>query len=146
MCLMAICIPSSKKYPFLNIPIFKGVGEVVCILDGAAQTVCIGNKPPVGIFVCQYFSYSEDCLCWVSIASQMPLRLIRSSFLQLSCVRHFATPWIAAHQASLSITNSRSLLKLMYTESVMPSDHLILCHPLLPFPAFNLSQHQGLFK
>ena len=49
----------------------------------------------------------------------------------LSRVRLFATPWIAACQASLSITNSRSLLKLMCTESVMPSNHLILCHPLL---------------
>ena len=41
------------------------------------------------------------------------------------------TPWIAAHQASLSITNSQSLLKLMSIKSVMPSNHLILCHPLL---------------
>ena len=46
----------------------------------------------------------------------------------------FATPWIAAHQASLSITNSQSSLKLMSIESVMPSSHLILCHPLLPLP------------
>ena len=44
------------------------------------------------------------------------------------------TPWIAAHQASLSITNSRSLHKLMSIESVMPSSHLILCHPLLLLP------------
>ena len=50
----------------------------------------------------------------------------------------------AARQASLSITNSQSLLKLMSIESVMPSNQLILCHPLLP-AAFNLSQHQGLF-
>ena len=49
----------------------------------------------------------------------------------LSHVRHFATPWTAVHQASLSITNSWSLLKLMSIESVMPSNHLILCHPLL---------------
>ena len=46
----------------------------------------------------------------------------------------FATPWISAHQASLSITNSRSLLKLMSIESVMPSSHLILCRPLLLLP------------
>ena len=45
------------------------------------------------------------------------------------------TPWTAAHQASLSITNSQSLLKLMSTESVMPSNHLILCHPLLLLPS-----------
>ena len=49
----------------------------------------------------------------------------------LSHVRLFATPWTAAHQASLSITNSQSLLKLMSVESVMPSNHLILCPPLL---------------
>ena len=54
-----------------------------------------------------------------------------SSVQLLSCVWLFATPWIAARQASLSITNSRSLLKLMPIESVMPSSHLILCRPLL---------------
>ena len=48
----------------------------------------------------------------------------------LSCVQLFATPWTTAHQASLSITNSQSLLKLMSIESVMPSNHLIICHPL----------------
>ena len=60
------------------------------------------------------------------------------SVQSLSHVRFFVTPWTAAHQASLSITNSRSLLKLMSIESVMPSNHLILCHPffhLLSFPA-----------
>ena len=57
-----------------------------------------------------------------------------SSVQSLSRVRLFATPWIATHQASLSITNSRSLLKLMPIESVMPSSHLILCRPLLLLP------------
>ena len=52
----------------------------------------------------------------------------------LSRVRLFATPWVAALQASLSITNSRSLRKLMSIESVMPSSHLILCRPLLLLP------------
>ena len=52
----------------------------------------------------------------------------------LSRVWLFVTPWIIARQASLSITNSRSLLKLMSIESVMPSSHLILCHPLLLLP------------
>ena len=55
-----------------------------------------------------------------------------SSVQLLSRVGLFATPWTAAHQASLSITNPWSLLKLMSIESVMPSNHLILCHPLLP--------------
>ena len=54
-----------------------------------------------------------------------------SSVQSLSCVRFFATPWTAAHQVSLSITNSRSLLKLMPIVSVMSSNHLILCCPLL---------------
>ena len=54
-----------------------------------------------------------------------------SSVQSLSRVRLFATPWIVALQASLSITNSQSLLKLMSIESVMPSNHLILCRPLL---------------
>ena len=53
----------------------------------------------------------------------------------LSRVRLFVTPWIAAHQASLSITNCQSLLKLMSIESVMPSNHLILCCPLLLPPS-----------
>ena len=48
---------------------------------------------------------------------------------------HSATPWTAARQASLSITNSRSSLKLVSIESVMPSSHLILCHPLLLLPS-----------
>ena len=58
-----------------------------------------------------------------------------SSVQLLSCVRLFATPWTAARQASLSITNSQSLLKFMSIESVMPSNHLILCHPLLLLPS-----------
>ena len=53
----------------------------------------------------------------------------------LSCVRLFVTPWTEAHQASLSFTISRSLLKLMSIESVMPSNSLILCHPLLLLPS-----------
>ena len=60
----------------------------------------------------------------------MLLLSVRSVQL-LSRVRLFVTPWTAARQASLSITNSRSLLKLMSVELVMPSNHLILCRPLL---------------
>ena len=60
-----------------------------------------------------------------------------SSAQLLSHIQLFATPWTAARQASLSITNFRSLLELMSIESVMPSNHLILCHPLL-LPLWNL--------
>ena len=56
------------------------------------------------------------------------------SVQSLGRVQLFATPWISAHQASLSITNSQSLPKLMSIESVMPSSHLLLCHPLLLLP------------
>ena len=67
----------------------------------------------------------------------MPLynHKIQYSVQSLSCVQLFVTPWIAACQASLSITNSQSLLKLMSIKSVMPSKHLILCRPLLLPPS-----------
>ena len=72
-----------------------------------------------------------------------------SSVQLLSHVRLFATPWTAACRASLSITNSRSLIKLMSVKSVMPSNHLILCHPLhlLPsiFPSIRLLSNQSAF-
>ena len=60
---------------------------------------------------------------------------MHNSVQSLNHVRLFATPWTAAHQASLSITNSRSLLKLMSIASVMPSNHLILCDPLPLLPS-----------
>jgi len=70
-----------------------------------------------------------------------------SSVQSFSRVRLFATPWTAACQASLSITNSQSLLKLMSIESVMPSNHLILCHPfLLPpsiFPSIRVFSNES---
>ena len=77
-----------------------------------------------------------QCVEWpqpaVSINSQNTFQF--SSIQLLSRLRLFATPWIAARQASLSITNSWSSLKLMCIESVMPPSHLILCRPLLFLP------------
>ena len=65
----------------------------------------------------------------------MHAKSLQFSFVQsLSCVQLFATPGIVARQASLSITNSRSSLKLMSIKLVMPSSHLILCHPLFLLP------------
>ena len=77
----------------------------------------------------------ED-VCWIFGASLLLYSwfLTGHSVQSLSCVRLFVTPWIAACQAYLSITNSRSSLKLMSIESVMPSSHLILCHPFLLLP------------
>ena len=68
-----------------------------------------------------------------------------SSVQSVSHVWLFVTLWTEAHQTSLPITNSWSLPKLMCIESVMPSNHLVLCHSPFP-PTFNLSQHQGLFQ
>ena len=70
-----------------------------------------------------------------------PKRHTKTSVQSLSHVQIFSIPWTAACQASLSITNSWSLLKLMSFESVMPSNLLSPSHP-----TFNLSQHQGLFQ
>ena len=71
---------------------------------------------------------------WLRALSTCGAHFTISSVQLLSLVPLFATPWITAHQASLSITNSRILLKLMLIESVRPSSHLILCHPLLLLP------------
>ena len=72
-----------------------------------------------------------------------------SSVQSLSRVQLFVTPWTAACQASLSITNSRNLLKLMSIESVMPSNHFILCHPLLLppsiFPSIRVFSNESVF-
>ena len=76
----------------------------------------------------------QDCAV-LKIRHQAHLESMFSSVQSLSRVWFFAIPWIAAHQASLSITNSWSLPKLMSIDSVMPSNHLILCHPLLLLPA-----------
>ena len=69
------------------------------------------------------FFWSQCCSLYFLVCVQL-----------LSCVWLFATPWIAARQASLSITNSQSSPRLTSIESVMPSSHLILCHPLLLLP------------
>ena len=79
---------------------------------------------------------------WLELLSDESVEL-------LSCVRLFVTPRTAACQASMSITNSRSLLKLMPIESVMPSNHLILCHPLLLpsiFPTIRVFSNKSVLR
>ena len=91
--------------------------------------LCIANVPfnlPLSTF--HTVVLSTDSVAWISY-------FIQFSSVQFSCVWLFVTPWTAEHQASLSITNSRSLLKLMSIESVMPSNHFILCLPLLLPPS-----------
>ena len=79
-----------------------------------------------------------------SLRIEFSIQICLVVFQSLSCIQLFETPWTAAHQASLSFTISQSLLKLKSIESVMPSNHLILC--CLPLPTLNLSQQQGLFQ
>ena len=76
------------------------------------------------------------------MANTLTLALV-SAVQLLTHVFLFSTPWAVAHQAPLSLTISWSLPKFMSTESVIPCNHLILCHPLLSL--FNLSQNEGLF-
>ena len=79
--------------------------------------------------------YGKECSMQNLGNVMLWLRKWSQSVQSLSCVWLLATPWTAAHQASLSVTNSRSLLKLMSIESVMPSNPLILCSPLLLLPS-----------
>ena len=82
--------------------------------------------------------YRDERPCEDTVRSRLSMSqggLSTQSVQLLSCVQLFATPWTAAGQASLSITNSQSLLKLLSIESVIPSKHLILCHPLLLLPS-----------
>ena len=78
-------------------------------------------------------SSSQLTRLWIIMLRKMRAKSF-SSVQSLSRVRLFSTPWIAVCQASLSITNSQSSLRLMSIKSVMPSSHLILCHPLLLLP------------
>ena len=84
-----------------------------------------------------HIPYTESGFCIYAIVAVQSLRYVRL----------FATPWTTAHQASLSLTIFWSLLKLMSIESVMPSNHLILCHPLLLlpsiFPSIRVLSHES---
>ena len=90
----------------------------------------LGDFSKLKSFYLCFFQFSH-----FHIFSAAKHRTLPSSVRSLSCVQLFTTPWTAACQASLSITNSRSLLKLMSIESMMPSNHLILRHPLLLLPS-----------
>ena len=89
----------------------------------------------VGVLLSFGLTSRPKCATCSEMRRQSPMAwdmtLISFSLQSLSYVILFVIPWTAAHQASLSITNSQNLLKLMSTESVMPSNHLILCRPLL---------------
>ena len=127
--------------------------------------ICLGKRLKIvqnggvlgGLIQGDFFSFVSKFCCMIIllytskysisilISYFIFIHIISSSVQQLSRGRLFATPRTAAHQASLSITNSWSILKCMPIKSVMPSNHLILCHPLLLLPSI-FSQHQGLFQ
>ena len=121
---------------------------VLCLVAQLSPTLCdpmdcsLSSCPYSPVFLLGASSWTEEPGGLQSIRSQRPrhnwatnLSHQLSSVQLLSHVRLFVTPWTTAHQASLSITNSRSLLKLMPIESVMPPSHLILCRPLLLLPS-----------
>ena len=123
--------------------------QVICPWDFPGKNTGVGCHFLLqGIFLTQGSNlHLLHCLAGsISLSHQGSPRIEYqfSSVQFLSPVRLFATPWTAAHQASLSINNSQSPLKLMSIESVMPSNHLILW-PSPSSSTFSLSQHQGLF-
>ena len=109
--------------------------------DGAlAWTILILRRVRKSRDVNEFMNCShKDCL--IAREAFLEIKVVLAPSVQFSSVRSlshvqiFATPWTVAHQASLSITNSWSLLKLMSMESMMPSNHLILCRPLLLLPS-----------
>ena len=96
------------------------------------------------LFTCLYSFHQIIQYSWFQFVAFNVISSVQS----LSCVQPFVTPWTAACQASLSVTSSRSLLKLMCIKSVMPSNHLILCCPLLlppsMFPSIRVFSNEAL--
>ena len=120
----------------------RGAGGAICASFSAWQSCWLCVLP---CLLCPLILSCEFIAGFQRDVSSPLYKCVFSSVPSLSCVRLFATPWTAARQASLSITNSWSLFKLMSMELVMPPNHLILCRPPSP-PTFNLCQHQGLFQ
>ena len=110
-----------------SLSIFLIFPESVVLFLLSFMMLVISCKTGKCIFIMSKFL--KSCIDYLHVI------LVSQSVQSLSCVRLFVTPWSAAHQASLSITNSWSSPKPMSIESVMPSSHLILCRPLLCLPS-----------
>ena len=117
--------PAPRSFPMSSF--FSSGGQSIAVSALApVLAMIIQSWFPLGltgVYIYIYLLFQILCPCGIF-----------SSVQSLSRVWLFVTPWIAARQASLSITNSRSSLRLMSIESVMPSNHLILCHPSLILP------------
>ena len=120
----------------------SGLSLTHLMFSSSGSGVCVGASlpPSCSFFSCSlflHFSYSFPISlpCFHVYWMKSPITFQFSSVQLLSHVWLFVTPWTAARQASLSITNSWSLLRLMSIQSVMLSNHLILCHPLLLLPS-----------
>ena len=135
---MRVLCGSIYSFPLVRYSGLLSAGVLHAFLCLKLYSWCIRGerctlRPPTPLLSCslclKFIFKSQICRCtcfrkWNQF----------SSVQSLSCVQLFATPWIAARQASLSITNSWNSLKLTSIESVMSSSHLILCHPLLLLP------------
>ena len=137
-----------KNVKWIQITQFSSELRILCLQRPLSPTNSIWTVPNHTFTTLSQAGFRKK-VSWVSKSFLVYLQIIHeqnwinhypcfqtqfSSVQLLSCVQLFATPWIAARQASLSITNSQSSLRLTSIESVMPSSHLILCRPLLPMP------------
>ena len=123
-------IPTSNIWEFQ----FMYILSITCYCSFSCSIEQFQLSKQVQIEVLWHLPHVCKLCVWPSGPAPERHSLIRSDQSSRSVVSHSATPWIAGWQASLSITNSRSSLRLMTIESVMPSNHLILCHPLLILP------------
>ena len=126
ICFNYIAVYLSESNQILNVTMLEML--IVCILD------CSTYKPrsSLGMHAKSLRSCPTVCDIWI-VACQASLSF--GSVQSHSHIRLFVTPWTAAHWASLSLTNSWSLLRLMSIELVMLSNHLVHCHPLLLLPS-----------
>ena len=123
-------VPRAWIFSILCQPCQEGSRDRVLVKDLTSQNAT--TSPKQSDLKLKRSSWHLTLPCSSHLISNQAFQL--SSVQLLSHVQLFATPWTATHQVSPSITNSRSLLKLLFIESVIPSNHLILCHPLLLLP------------
>ena len=124
----------ASSYQLLELFFFFHFLHQLLILDSdLCLSFLMGSRNPSDKVWSGTIWQTHPCFCTVITMQHFESSVQLSSISQ--CVWFFVTPWTTARQAYLSITYSRSLLKLMSIESVMPSNHLILCHPLLPSPS-----------